>query len=244
MANFKVYFRFGRIHADLMGAFGFLAGGYFNLATPMVFGSNTSASSWEPFCCTIKTLFDFFVNQKDLAEKHRKYLDMLSWADDMVPPPDHAQAIPCLINKGVIDEQGNKVLLPAQIYINDAFMLVTSKACMQQVLTALIEAIIVVMGEPDTDVCQALAMDYWSELFVGPKQVMLGLVIGTNKMTVGIPVDYIKGVCSLIDSTWHVACQCFTVQEAQELMGKLGHLAEGVNWVFHLLTHLFASIAL
>jgi hypothetical protein len=32
----------------LTGAFGFMAGGYYNLATAMVFGSTTSASSWEP----------------------------------------------------------------------------------------------------------------------------------------------------------------------------------------------------
>jgi hypothetical protein len=31
------------------------------------------------------------------------------------------------------------------------------------------------------------------------------------------------------------------VKEAQELKGKLGHLAKGAN--FHLLTHLYASIA-
>jgi hypothetical protein len=33
------------------------------------------------------------------------------------------------------------------------------------------------------------------------------------------------------------------VKEAQELTGKLGHLAEGANWVFHPLTHLNVSIA-
>ncbi len=33
------------------------------------------------------------------------------------------------------------------------------------------------------------------------------------------------------------------MKEAQELTGKLGHLAKGANWVFHLLTHLYASIA-
>jgi hypothetical protein len=47
MADVKACFCFPRIHADLTGAFGFLAGGYFNLATAMVFGSTTSASSWE-----------------------------------------------------------------------------------------------------------------------------------------------------------------------------------------------------
>jgi hypothetical protein len=35
----------------------------------------------------------------------------------------------------------------------------------------------------------------------------------------------------------------FTIGEAQRLTGKLGHLAEGAQWVFHLLTHLYASIA-
>jgi hypothetical protein len=50
MADIKACFCFARIHPNLTGAFGFLAGGYYNLAsTAMVFGSTTSASSWEPF---------------------------------------------------------------------------------------------------------------------------------------------------------------------------------------------------
>ena len=44
-ADIKACFRFPRIHADLMGAFGFIAGGYFFLAITMVFGSIASASS-------------------------------------------------------------------------------------------------------------------------------------------------------------------------------------------------------
>jgi hypothetical protein len=62
-------------------------------------------------------------------------------------------------------------------------------------------------------------------------------------MTVSVPDDYIQSICLLINSTWHTHCQRFTVKEAQELTGKLGHLAEGTNWVFLLLTHLYASIA-
>ncbi len=72
---------------------------------------------------------------------------------------------------------------------------------------------------------------------------MLGLVIDTNRMTVIVPDDYIQSICLLIDSTWHTHRQQFTVKEAQELTGKLGHLAKGTNWIFHLLTHLYASIA-
>jgi hypothetical protein len=61
-------------------------------------------------------------------------------------------------------------------------------------------------------------------------------------MTVSVPNKYIQSICLFIDSTWHTHCQRFTVKEAQELTGKLGHLAKGANWVSHLLTHLYASI--
>ncbi len=40
MAAIKDWFCFGRIHADLTGAFGFIADKPYNLATAMVFGSN------------------------------------------------------------------------------------------------------------------------------------------------------------------------------------------------------------
>jgi hypothetical protein len=49
MADIKACFCFPRNHSDLTGAFGFMAGGFYNLATAMVFGSTTSTSSWEPF---------------------------------------------------------------------------------------------------------------------------------------------------------------------------------------------------
>ena len=60
---------------------------------------------------------------------------------------------------------------------------------------------------------------------------------------VGIPAEYVAEVLDLINTTWHSRCRCFTVGEAQKLTGKLGHLAEGAHCVFHLLMHLYASIA-
>jgi hypothetical protein len=136
------------------------------------------------------------------------------------------------------------VPLPARIYVDDPLTLATSKENMEQVLAALIKAIFVVMGAPNTSVCQcSLAMDKWEKLHIAPIQTMLGLVTNTHRMTVSVPDDYIQGVRLLIDSTWHTHRQQFTVKEAQELTGKLGHLAKGANWVFHLLTHLYASIA-
>jgi len=115
---------------------------------------------------------------------------------------------------------------------------------MELKLAALIEALFVIMGAPDTRVRQCpLALDKWWELIVASRQRMLGVIVDTNTMKVGIPPDYVAEVLDLINTTWHPHRRRFTVGEAQRLTGKLGHLAEGANWVFHLLTHLYASIA-
>ncbi len=148
------------------------------------------------------------------------------------------------MNTGTLEAHGNRAKLPARIYIDDALMLALSRCLMELVLAALIEAIFVIMGNPDTTVCQCpLAMDKWLELVVAPKQRMLGLIIDRNNLMVGIPPDYVAEVLDLINTTWHSHHRCFTLGEAQKLTGKLGHLAEGAHWVFHLPMHLYASIA-
>jgi hypothetical protein len=70
LADVKACFRFGRIHPDLTGAFGFYADDFYCLATAMVFGSNTSATSWEPFRRSIEALSRYFANRPDLVTKH------------------------------------------------------------------------------------------------------------------------------------------------------------------------------
>ena len=67
------------LHANLSGAFGFNAGGYFNLATAMVLVSKASASSWEPFCWAIEALSAVYAKRPDLMTKHKYYLDMILW---------------------------------------------------------------------------------------------------------------------------------------------------------------------
>ncbi len=245
MADIKACFCFPRIHPNLTGAFGFMASGYYNLATAMVFGSTTSASSWEPFRLAIEALSKVYADRPNLVIKHKYYLDMISW-EETDPTALITQAIPGSMNKGTLDAQGNRAKLPARIYVDDALVLALSKCHMMQVLATLIKAIFVIMGKPDMTVRQCpLAMDKWLELTVAPKQRMLGLIIDTNTLTVGIPPDYAKEVLDLINTTWHMHRCCFTVgeAEAQRLTGKLGHLTEGAQWVFHLLTHLYASIA-
>ena len=209
----------------------------------MVFGSKASTSSWEPFRRAIEKLSVVYANRPDLVVKHREYLDMISWApiDPSIIP---TQAKKCAINPGVTDTYGTTKQLPARIYVDNALIVAAAKSHMELKLAALIEAIFTVMGEADITVRQCpLAMDKWLELIVGPILTMLGLTINTNRLTVAIPTKYVTDVRDTINTTWHTRRCTFTVQEAHTLTGKLGHLSEGAPWVFHLLTHLYASIA-
>ena len=73
---------------------------------------------------------------------------------------------------------------------------------MKMALAALIEAIFVVMGEPDTAIQQCpLAQDKWVEIVAGPIQNMLGLNLDTNRLTVAIPSSYVGDVRDIINAT-------------------------------------------
>jgi hypothetical protein len=74
MANIKACFCFGMILADLTGAFVFIADNLYNLATAMVFGSTTSASSWEAFRRAIEALTKVFTSKFDLVIRHENFL--------------------------------------------------------------------------------------------------------------------------------------------------------------------------
>ena len=87
---------------------------------------------------------------------------------------------------------------------------------MKMDLAALIEAIFVVLGKPDTAIRQCpLALDRWVETVVGPVQTMLGLNLNTNKLIVAIPSSYVSSVCDLINTTWHKNRRTFIVIKAQ-----------------------------
>jgi hypothetical protein len=203
-----------QIQADLTGAFDFTADELYNLATGMVFGSTASASSWEAFRQAIEALTKVFANRPDLVVKHTTFINMLKW-EEIDPSTELTPAFLCTINRGIMDDAGNRMDLPACIYVDDALMLALNVDHMKMVLAATIEAIFVVMGEMDVTVRQCpLAMDKWLELVIGPKQTMLGLIINTNRLTVAIPAKYLQEVLDLLNSTWHPNRRCFKVSEA------------------------------
>ena len=120
-----------------------------------------------------------YAKHPDLVITHKHYLNMISWAK-YDPNAKITPAVPCLMNKGTRDDQGNRAKLLTRMCVDDTLMLALSKLgskChMKLVLTALIKAIFVIMGKPDTAVYQcSLAMDKWLELVVAPVQKIIGL---------------------------------------------------------------------
>jgi hypothetical protein len=114
---------------------------------------------------------------------------------------------------------------------------------MERLLAAIIEAIFIVCGRPDISICQCpLLMEKWLELIVGPKQIVLGLVVDTNKMTVGITGDYIQQVRALLN-LWDPNHRTFWVNKMQKLVGKLACLGEGAPRILKLMSHLYTSLA-
>ena len=243
LADVKACFRFGRIHPDLTGAFGFLADGYYCLATAMVFGSNTSATSWEPFRRSIEALSRHYYDKPGLVTKHKRFLDMIQWAEP-TSADSPVRALPCSLNQGALDSTGEPIVRPSRIYVDDALIAAVGYSSMEKALAATIEAIFTVMGEDDPSLRQCpLAMDKWESLVVNTRQTVLGVCVDTNAMAVSMTPEYVTEVRNLLDTSWHSSRKRFTVSEAQSLTGKLARLAEGAHWVYHLLSHLYTSIA-
>ncbi len=127
----------------------------------MVFSSTASASSWEAFRQAIKAFIKVFANRPNLVIRHKKFIDMLKW-EEIDPSAKLTPAFSCTSNRGIIDDSGNRIDLPAHIYVDDALMLALDVDHMKMVLAAMIEAIFVVMDKPKVAARQCpLAMDKW-----------------------------------------------------------------------------------
>jgi hypothetical protein len=94
----------------------------YNLAKAMVFGLTASASSWEAFRQAIKALTKVFASRPDLVIKHKIFIDMLKW-EEIDPSAKFTPAFSCTINRGIMDNSGNRIDLPARIYVNNVWFL-------------------------------------------------------------------------------------------------------------------------
>ena len=106
---------------------------------------------------------------------------MVKW---VVPSPDAplpVKAAKCNLNPGVLYSFGNRIHHPSRIWVDNTLIATVGIFAMKMALAAIIEAIFVVMGEPNTRLWQCpLAMDKWLLLIVAERQLALGLIINSG----------------------------------------------------------------
>ncbi len=128
---------------------------------------------------------------------------MLTWEELLEDSPAIVPAVPCALNQGVSDLDRKIIPTQGNIYIDDILSAEVLQDYINKLLVATIEAFFSVCGEPHIDVRQCLlSLEKWNEMVVGPTQIVLGLVVDTNKMTIGITQEYCDQVKSMPNDNW------------------------------------------
>ena len=116
-------------------------------------------------------MIPIYSQQDNLVVKHKTLLNVLNWATPASDNVRLVKAFICNLNNGVLDDNP----LTANIYFDDILASAAYKVRMVRLLAAIIEAIFLVYGVPDTSVCQCpLSLEKWDKLTVGPRQIVLG----------------------------------------------------------------------
>jgi hypothetical protein len=180
----------------------------------------------------------------DLVEKHTELLSLLKWDDLFAASQSITPAVPCALNQGVLDHNGNIIATDGNIYVDDILSAGVPKDYVNKLLAATIEAIFTVCGEPQIDIRQCpLSLEKWLEMMIGPTQIVFGLYVNTNKMTIGITQEYREQVKSMLNDNWTSKCRFFRAGDMQKLVGKIARLGEGAPWIFKLMSHICTSLA-
>ncbi|KAL7528826.1 hypothetical protein ACHAWF_002722 [Thalassiosira exigua] len=225
-------------HPDVLGAFCYIIVGTLYAPTGLTFGSDFSPSTWEPPRRIIEQLAMNLFADKSLVVKHRKYLDQFQWGKKLrnAKPDEIVPALPGAMHKGVLDESGNDVNTPHNMFVDDGIMMdVYKKKRLEQAIAAGIEAL-------------ELRQDYvsWDKLFemmIYYRSILLGFLIDTRRMTIQVHPEYLAKVVRLLETRWHKKRKTFELKDIENLTGVLQHIATITPWLRHLLSHLFTSIS-
>jgi len=135
-------FRFLRMHADVTGAFRFMAEEIHFLAMSVVFGSNMSESSWERFRRAIQSLIPYFSIRTNLVENLKAYLICLFGEMRIT----QFASLSKLLSALWIWVHWTCTDLLRHIYVDDILASGVGKQDILRLLAAIIEAVFIVCG--------------------------------------------------------------------------------------------------
>jgi hypothetical protein len=244
----KSCFRQLKHHPDCMGAFSFIIDDILFLQLGLTFGSDFSPASWEVVRQIIEILAESLFDDKSLRTKHRKYLDRMQWQKSLgSKKAKFTVATKDELNKGVLDEHGNPVNTPHDMFVDDdvyADIYDEARERMEQAAAASIEAIFITLGESDLSSRQdPISFDKFEEMMVAWSNRVLGVDINTRRLAVRTPVEYVEATIKILQDTWHDGRHSFTIFEAESMTGRLGYIAETSPWLRFMMSCMHTSIA-
>jgi hypothetical protein len=183
---------------------------------------------------------------ESLVDKHRHYLDKLQWSKKLGKGAHFVPAHKTEMHTGVRDEDGEPEKTPHHLFVDDdVYAEVFDVKRIEMTIACGIEAIFILLGESDLEKRQdPVSWDKLLEMVIHFINKVLGLIINTRAMTIGVPPEYIQKVLRLMDDHWiKPKRKAFMVKEAETLAGQLAHIANSAPWLKHLMSHLYTSLA-
>ena len=243
----KSCFRQVKHHPDVAGAFSYILADYLFFQIGLAFGADFSPANWEAVRRAQSALAERLFFDTSLVQKHRAVLDKIKWCRSLrgKQRPHFTKALRDAINQGVRDASGTPKPTPHGVYVDDdVYLDVAEISRFEQAIAASIEAIFILLGDSNTELRQdPISWDKLYELLVAPVNTILGLILNLRKLTAGTPRDFVSATISLLQTTWGPHRRSFKVKEAEELTGKLNHIAFSAPWLRFLLGNIYVSLA-
>ena len=247
-SDVKSCFRQLKHAPDIMGAFSYVINGILFLQCGLTFGADFSPPNWEIPRRVIEQLATSLFNDNTLRDKHRTYLNMLSWdpllgkAKKLFTPAKADSK-----NRGVRSVDGTDSNTPHDLYVDDdvyAEVYHEDRIRVEQAIAAGIEAIFLVLSPSNlTERQDPISWDKLIEMVISYLNRILGTEINTRTLMVRTPHDYVQETTSILQRHWHSKRKSFVLIEIEKLVGRLGHIANTAPWLQFLMSHVYTSIA-
>ena len=241
----KSCFRQLKHHPDIMGAFSYILDDILFLQIALSFGADFSPANWEVVRRIAEILAEKLFDDDSLRDKHRQYLDRLSWQPSLGSTKARfTLATADSINTGVRDATGTDAHTPHDFYVDDdVYAEVYAVDRIEQAIAASIEAIFILLGQPALNLRQhPVSFDKLEETRVDWMNRLLGLQINTRQLTVRTPPEYVAGTVNILRTKWHKGKLTWLLLDMESLTGRLGHIADTLPWLRYLMSHLYTSI--
>lgn len=242
----KSCFRQLKLHPDIMGAFSYIIADQLFLSCGLPFGTDFSPQQWEPIRQILEILAEHLFEDSSLLQKHAQYLDQMVFDSDL----GNESASP--YTRAVLDSQnpgvrtgGTDSSTPHMFYVDDdVYSEVFHVGRVKQAAAASIEAVFIMLGESDLERRQdPISFDKMIEMSVSYLNKILGHIINTRTLTVGVPDDFLGQMVESLSTTWGPHRKQFTVKEAAELAGRLNHIAITAPWLKYLMGQVYLSLS-